>query len=114
MRDVLGLMVAAVVACLTFLLNLIFLLPFFSSTGPLQGDEIAVLTIIVLWVFTTPIAAAVFTIRLFGQKERLCDVCGKYIPNDAVDWMQRIGEDGEALLWVPTHVDCSTQNHRIP
>ena len=122
MRDVLGLIAAGVVACLTFFINLIFLAFVLTPTGPERGGDIALIdrggdiaiVIIFFWSLTIPIVAAVFAFRLIVPKERVCDICGKPIPNDAVDWMQRIGKDGEASLWVPTHADCSTENHREP
>ena len=112
-RDVLGLLAAGVVACLTFFVNLIFIAYFLAPIGPERVGDIAVV-IVLIWSLTIPIVAAVFAFRLVVPKERLCDICEKPIPNDAVDWMQRIGKDGEASLWVPTHVDCSTENHRVP
>jgi len=114
MRDVLGIIAAGVVACLTFLINMIFLLNVLEPMGFLERASNIALVIFILWSFTTPIVAAVFTIRLVGLKERVCDVCGKPIPNNAIDWMHRIGKHGEASLWVPTHADCSTKNHREP
>lgn len=112
-RDVLGILVAGVVACLTFVVNLIFLVIFTEPMGPLNPGVIAIV-IVAIWSFTIPIVAAVFAFRLVVPKERVCDICGNPIPNDAVDWMHRIGKDGEASLWVPTHSDCSTENHRVP
>ena len=120
MRDVLGLLAAGVVACLTFFINLIFIAFVTTPIGPERGGDIVdsggdiAVVIVLIWSLTIPIVAAVFAFRLVAPKERLCDICEKRIPNDAVDWMQRIGKDGEASLWVPTHVDCSTENHRVP
>lgn len=112
-RDVLALLVAGVVACATFFVNLIFVALVIVPLGPVHGGDIAVV-IVLIWSLAIPIVAALFAFRLVAPQERLCDVCEKPIPNDAVDWMHRIGKDGEASLWVPTHVDCSTENHRVP
>lgn len=114
MRDVLGIIAAGVVACLTFGINMIFLV---NVTTPMDSSERVgglALTIFFFWSIAISIAAAIFTIRVVAQKERSCDICGELVANDVVDWMQRVDKDGEASLWVPTHVDCSTDNHRIP
>ncbi len=104
---------AGLVACLAFVINLFFLAIITEPFGPFEHVSTTALLIGLIWIFTIPIVAAVFAFRLVVPKERLCDICGKPIPNDAVDWMQRIGKDGEAKLWVPTHADCSTESHQI-
>lgn len=68
MRDVLAILAAGVVACLTFFINLFFVVRWIEPMGPLEHVNVSAIVAIILWSFTVPIVAAVFTIRLIGTK----------------------------------------------
>ena len=83
-----GLLIAAVVvAYLTWLacaIALAFIVPSLGEVGVYVSFGLSVII---------TLALAVLTFRRIALKERACDICGKPIPNKAVDWKQRIGWD---------------------